>query len=49
MYPVDEKESREQFAIDIHYGSSIVKEYVWAYSQEEAKQILLDRGFDVVL
>jgi len=48
-YQVEEKETRESFAIDIHYGNEIIKEFVWAYTKEEAIEICIDRGFDVVL
>lgn len=48
MYQQEDKQLREQFAVAVHYGTVIENEYVWEYSQEEANQIIIDRGFDIV-
>lgn len=52
-YLIEEKESREQFTIEVYcsYGREGIESklvYLWAYSLEEAEQILLDRGETIV-
>ena len=52
-YQVEDKQTREQFAVEIYcsYGRQGIEsktEYVWAYTLEEAEQILWDRGETVV-
>lgn len=44
-YKVEEKESRECFIIIC----TTKVEYVWAYSRDEAIQICIDKGLNVLI
>ena len=45
MYQVEEKESRKCFIIIC----TTKVEYVWAYSRDEAIQICIDKGLNVLI
>ena len=52
MYQPEEKETREQFQV-VYWDCSeaipvIASIYIWAYTQEEANQVVLDNGFKLV-
>lgn len=48
MYQVEEKETRELFTIQYIVGTSIATESVWAYTLNEARQIIADRGYELL-
>lgn len=45
MYKVEEKESRECFGIKVFRKGIIEILYTWAYSEEEARQEISDKGY----
>jgi len=47
-YISEEKETRECFGILCKTSVDTSKEYVWAYTLEEAKESLANMGFEIV-